>query len=212
MIELHGLAFLIRAIGTVCTEGASLLMPRRTRGARATGDCVHRVVMMSAAIACLYAFVPVHAAESYAPRREASSEDSKAILQLAAKFQEAIKTKNSKELSTLLLNDNILFTRSSDSKEKQRINETSDVNFDGIRYGSLSGFSQLLSTSKDDLEEKFYNLTVTQDGSVAWVMFDYQFLVDGKAKNHGVETWQLFKPDGNTWKIISVVWSSHDGE
>ena len=73
-------------------------------------------VMMSVASVCLYAFVPVQAAESYTPQREASPEDSKAILQVVAKFREAIKTKNSKELSTLVLNDNILFMQPTDSK------------------------------------------------------------------------------------------------
>jgi hypothetical protein len=165
---------------------------------------------MSVAIACLYAIVPVHASESYTPRREANPEDSKAILQVVAKFQEAIKTKNSKELSTLVLNDNILFTRLSDAKEKQKINETSDVNFDGIRYGGFGSLSQFLSTSKESVEERFYNVNIMQDGSVAWVMFDYQFLLAGKATNHGVETWQMFKPDGDKWRILSVVWSSHD--
>ena len=91
------------------------------------------------------------------------------------------------------------------------INDSSDVNFDGIRYGGYSSFAQLLGSSKESLEEKFYNVNVTQDGSVAWVMFDYQFLRSGTVSNHGVETWQMFKPDGKTWKIASVFWSSHDG-
>ena len=71
--------------------------------------------------------------------------------------------------------------------------------------------AQLLGSSKETLEEKVYNVNVTQDGPVAWVMFDYQFLRAGTVSNHGVETWQMFKPDGKTWKILSVVWSSHDG-
>jgi hypothetical protein len=39
----------------------------------------------------------------------------------------------------------------------------------------------------------------------------FHFLLAGKVSHHGVETWQMFKPDGKTWKILSVVWSSHDG-
>jgi hypothetical protein len=151
------------------------------------------------------------AEEAYESRRDTNPDDAKAILQVLAKFQEAIKTKNPKELSTLVLNDNILFTQPADAKEKKMINETSDVNFDGIRYGGYRGFAQLLVSSKETIEEKFHNVKVTQDGAIAWVMFDYQFLFGGKVANHGVETWQMFKPDGETWKILSVVWSSHDG-
>ena len=63
---------------------------------------MHRVMMMSVAITCPSAFVPAQVAESHTPQRETSPEDSKAIFQVVAKFKEAIRTKNSKELSTMM--------------------------------------------------------------------------------------------------------------
>ena len=42
-------------------------------------------------------------------------------------------------------------------------------------------------------------------------MFDYQFLLADKMTSQGVETWQMYKSDGASWKIISVVWSAHPG-
>lgn len=162
-------------------------------------------------VACLLGQTLAQAGDGYTPHHDTSPKDSEAILQVLAKFQEAIKTKNPKELSALVLNDNILFTQPADAAEKKKINETSDVNFDGIYYGGFRSFAELLVTSKESTEERFYNVKITQDGAVAWVMFDYQFLSAGKVENHGVETWQMFKPDGATWKILSVVWSSHDG-
>jgi len=172
---------------------------------------MRRLLMTVSLTACLFGHASSRAEDAYASRRETSPDDSKAILQVMTKFQDAIKTKNPKALSTLVLNDNILFTQPADGKKKQMINGSSDVNFDGIRYGGYSSFAQLLASSKETLEEKFYNVNVTQDGPIAWVMFDYQFLEAGTVSNHGVETWQMFKPDGKTWKILSVVWSSHDG-
>ena len=171
-----------------------------------------RSLLMTVSLtACLFGYASSRAEETYASRRETSPEDSKAILQTLPQFMDAIKTKNPKALSTLVLNDNILFSKVVGGQEKQKINDSSDVNFDGIRYGGYSNLAQLLVSSKETLEEKFYNVKVTQDGPVAWVIFDYQFLRDGKVSNHGVETWQMFKPDGKTWRILSVVWSSHDG-
>lgn len=172
---------------------------------------MRRLLMTVSLIACLFGHASSRAEETYAPRRETNPDDSKAILQVMTKFQDAIKSKNPKELSTLVLNDNILFTVLVDGKTKQMINDSSDVNFDGIRYGGFPSFAKLLPSIKETTEEKFYNVNVTQDGPVAWVMFDYQFLLAGTVSNHGVETWQMFKPDGKTWKILSVVWSSHEG-
>jgi len=172
---------------------------------------MRKLLMTASLTACLLGQASSRAEETYASRRETSPDDSKAILQVLTNFLDAIKAKNPKALSTLVLNDNILFSKVVDGKEKQKINDSLDVNFDGIRYGGYTSFAQLLGSSKEALEEKVYNVTVTQDGPVAWVMFDYQFLRAGTVSNHGVETWQMFKPDGKTWKILSVVWSSHDG-
>jgi hypothetical protein len=172
---------------------------------------MRKLLMTVSLTACLFGHASSRAEETYASRRETSPDDSKAILRVMTQFQDAIKTRNPKALSTLVLNDNILFTKLVDGKTKKMINDSSDVNFDGIRYGGFPSFAQLLDSSKETLEEKFYNVNVTQDGPVAWVMFDYQVLRAGKVSNHGVETWQMFKPDDKTWKILSVVWSSHDG-
>lgn len=55
----------------------------------------------------------------HASRRVTSPDDLKAILQIVTKYENAVKTKNTKALSTLVLNDNILFTVVVDGKKKQ---------------------------------------------------------------------------------------------
>jgi hypothetical protein len=172
---------------------------------------MRKLLMTVSLAACLFGLASSRAEETYVSRRVTSPEDSKAISQILTTFMEAIKTKNPKQLSTVVLNDNILFTVVVDGKKKQEINDSSDVNFDGVRYGGYRSFAEFLGSTKEVIEEKVYNVNVTQDGPVAWVMFDYQFLRAGTVSNHGVETWQVFKPDGKTWKILSVVWASHDG-
>src|SRR6202041_2034411 len=101
------------------------------------------------------------AEETYASRRETSPDDSRAILQVLTQFMDAIKTKNPRALSTLVLNDNVLFAKPVSGKEKQMINDSSNINFDGIRDGGYSSFAQFLGSSKETLEEKFYNVNVT---------------------------------------------------
>jgi F420-0:gamma-glutamyl ligase-like protein len=41
------------------------------------------------------------------------------------------------------------------------------------------------------------------------VTFDFDFLENGKVENYGVEVWQMIKDADDTWKILSVVWSSN---
>lgn len=59
-----------------------------------------------------------------------------------------------------------------------------------------------------DSEETFDNIRIDTDGDIASVVFDYTFLSDGKAGNHGKEAWHLVRTDDG-WKIVSVIWSMH---
>ena len=72
---------------------------------------MRKLLMTVSLTACLFGHASSRAEETYASRRETSPEDSKAILQVVTKFGDAIKTKDPKALSALVLNDNILFTR-----------------------------------------------------------------------------------------------------
>ena len=86
--------------------------------------------------------------------------------------------------------------------------EEFDTTFDGIAGGGYFSFANFLDREKGSIEEKFYNVSITQDANVSWVMFDFEFLKDEKVINHGVEVWQLMKTVDGSWKIVSVVWSS----
>lgn len=55
-------------------------------------------------------------------------------------------------------------------------------------------------------EETFDDIRIDTDGDIASVVFDYTFLSDGKAGNHGKEAWHLVRTDDG-WKIVSVIWS-----
>jgi len=133
-------------------------------------------------------------------------EEIKAITQIAEDFQSALKTKNHKQLASLMLNPNILFTSPASDEYVRRAREESDPNTDGVRAGGFHEFAGYLKREKRAVEERFHNVKITQDTDLAWMQFDYEFVLDGKVQNDGVEAWQLVKRDGR-WKIYSVTWS-----
>lgn len=148
------------------------------------------------------------ASPAYVGSRESSATDLQAIERVTVDFRTALKTRNGKLLSSLLLNDRILFTspRSPAGVRKQR--EESNAHADGVAPGGAQDFIRFVATSKLPIEERFYNIKIVQDGHLAWVTFDFDFLEDGKIENHGVEVWQMLKTADESWKILSVVWSS----
>ncbi|WP_342117626.1 hypothetical protein [Pseudoduganella sp. OTU4001] len=151
-----------------------------------------------------------HAADTvpaYIGKHVTSQQDTDAINKIIQDFQAAIIKKDQKLLSTLVLNSNILFDAPADPKFIAEVRNKLDVTFDGLRSGGFNDFARFIATSKEPVEEKFYNVKITQDGHVAWVMFDYEFQIGGKTQNHGIETWQMMKNADNQWKIASVMWT-----
>jgi len=165
-------------------------------------------VFLSALLACAALLSPPADAEAPKPSRRVSTpEDLAAIRDVLDRFMAAVENKNGKELSALVLHSRILFTSPRDQTGVDAV-RAYDANFDGVGAGGFGDFARFVSTTKDAIEERFTNVEMVQDGPVAWVFFDYEFLENGKVENYGVEVWQLRKTDGK-WKIFSVVWTSH---
>jgi len=57
-----------------------------------------------------------------------------------------------------------------------------------------------------EIEEKFYNIQILEDGYIATVIFDYSFWNKGEKTNWGKESWGLIRTNGE-WKITSVIFS-----
>jgi hypothetical protein len=147
-------------------------------------------------------------APAYVGQRDSSPQELQAITRLTEDFQAAIAAKNSRALSALMFSANIVFVSPATDAVAQRVRDSNDVTFDGIGGPGLGGFLRFIATSPQSLQEKFYNVHIVQDGNVASVDFDYDFLIDGRSENHGLESWQLYKTEGS-WKILSVLWSTH---
>jgi len=70
-------------------------------------------------------------------------------------------------------------------------------------------FIRFVASTKEKAEEKYSNVTIWNDNTVATVFFNYSFWIGGKETNWGIETWQLLF-NGKEWKILSAVFSAND--
>lgn len=73
--------------------------------------------------------------------------------------------------------------------------------------GSYEEFAGFVGSAPKPIEEVFSHVRIQTDGIVGTVYFDYRFEVEGKATNHGAETWQLVHTDDG-WKISAMLYSA----
>jgi hypothetical protein len=139
------------------------------------------------------------------PEFKSNADDITKIRSVLEEFRQDIIHKDAIALTKLVLNPDVLFHHINNQGEVDSARK-SNAQFDGIGPSQLDGFAKLLATSKDKLEEKFHNIEIRQDGDLGLVTFNYDFIINDKVSNSGVEHWQLCKIDGQ-WKILSVTWT-----
>jgi hypothetical protein len=138
----------------------------------------------------------------------ANADDLTKIRGVLEEFRQDIIRKDGYAITKLLLNPNVLFHHTNTQEEIDSARKL-NAQFDGIGPSEFDGFAKFLATSKDKLEEKFQNIEIRQDGPLGLVTFNYEFFIDDKVTNSGIEHWQVCKIDGQ-WKILSVTWTSYD--
>jgi len=146
---------------------------------------------------------------SYIGRYTSTPEDQREIAQVVADFQAALKTRNIRQLASLMLNADIPWVSPPPPEAIRKMRDMVNPTDDGLRAGGFRDFMRFVRESKVPIEERFYNVKITQDKHVAWVMFDYEFVEDGKVWNYGIETWQMMKNVDGKWKIGSVWWTTN---
>ncbi|MBL4789161.1 MAG: hypothetical protein JKY60_08965 [Kordiimonadaceae bacterium] len=125
-----------------------------------------------------------------------------------ADFKKGIVNHDGALINSLLLHDDILWMAAATEPMMTPVEAQGDPNFiKNVFSGGAQGFVKFVTESKQDLEERFYNVNITQDNGLAVVVFDYDFRSDGKVTNYGIETWQMFKID-EKWRIATVTWST----
>ena len=139
---------------------------------------------------------------------KSNTDDLTKIRSVLEEFRQDIIHKDGLALTKLMLNPEVLFHHVNNQEEVDSARKY-NAQFDGIGPSALDGFAKFLSTSKDKLEEKFHDVEIRQGGDLGLVTFNYDFVVNDKVTNSGVEHWQMRKIDGQ-WKILSVTWTSYD--
>ena len=144
-------------------------------------------------------------AQNAEPKFNSNGDDITRIRGLLDEFRQDIIRKDGYAVTKLVLNPDVLFHHTNTQEEIDSARKY-NAQFDGIGPSQLDGFAKLLATSKDKLEERFRNIEIRQDGPLGLVTFNYDFLVNDKVTNSGLEHWQVCKIDGQ-WKILSVTWT-----
>lgn len=142
------------------------------------------------------------------PKFNSNSDDVAKIKRVLEDFRQGIIDKDGYAITKLILNSDVLFHHINNQQEIDGARKQ-NAQFNGVGPSQLDGFLKSLATSKNKLEEKFHNIEIHQDGDLGLATFNYDFLVDDKVTNSGVEHWILCKIDGQ-WKILSLVWTSYD--
>ena len=170
-----------------------------------------RFFILAAISALLIGAAPAGAAEvpAHVGRHTTTPEDQREIRQVVTDFQTALKKKDIRQLASLMLHSDIEFVSPPSPENLRKIRTEVDPNANGLRAGGFRDFARFIRESKVPVEERFYNLKITQDKHVAWVMFDYEFVEDGKVWNYGIESWQMMKNIEGKWKIANVWWSTN---
>ncbi|MBF2709871.1 Cif family virulence factor [Flavobacterium soyangense] len=127
------------------------------------------------------------------------------IKQILTTFMDCLVKKDSVKFYSLFHNEPTVWVGV--FKEKTQQNRLSK---DKTKKGNFTSTYKKFFRTIFDLatyEEKYYNVEIIEDGSIATTTFDYSFWKDNKKINWGKESWGLVKIDGQ-WKITSIIFSA----
>ena len=141
---------------------------------------------------------------SYAQHARRTS-DAAAIRKILNSFTQAIIKKDSTTLASLFANTPIAFLNVKSAKTIAYLKKK-DPSTPFVEIDNYKDFIAYVGQTKDQVEEKIYNVRITTDGSVASLSSDYSFWSNNQKSNWGQENWELIF-NGTDWKIAAIVWS-----
>ncbi len=141
---------------------------------------------------------------SYAQHMQGSS-DTAAIRKILNSFTQSIIKKDSATLASLFANTPIAFL-SVRGAETVAYLKKKDPSTPFVEIRNYKDFIAYVAHTKNQLEEKFYNVRIRTDGSVASLSSDYSFWNNNQKSNWGEENWELVF-NGRDWKIAVIIWS-----
>jgi hypothetical protein len=133
--------------------------------------------------------------------------DKKEIAIIINKYAKSVIDKDSVTFYNLFNDGPVTWCAAIKDNSQAREIETKSIKEGSSNYfsGSYKGFLRSLYRYRST-EDKFDNIKITEDGTVASVTMDYSFWADNKMTNWGSKYLSLIKRDGQ-WKITSVIYS-----
>lgn len=120
------------------------------------------------------------------------------------KFMHSLKTKDSTSMYNLFYDGPVTWVGVYKDKTQQKRMEKDAA---ALNYKIADYKTWFSSTTKGSVkEEKFSNVNIDTDGSIASITFDFSFWAGGKKGLWGKESWGLVNIK-NEWKITSVIFS-----
>ena len=156
-----------------------------------------RTVFSLILAACLVA--PVHAANTNADA------DVAAIRHVVQQFQTAIIAHDGKTLGSLFLPEGGAWRSALDDATYAAAKARNPA-APRTMPSTWQDFVGFVQRSTKPIEERFHDVRIDTNGTVASVWFDFEFVEDGKVTNRGSETWQLVRMDDG-WKINAMLYS-----
>ena len=143
---------------------------------------------------------------SYA-QNSGSTSNIAAVRKILNSFTQAIIKKDSTTLASLFANTPITFL-SVESAETFAYLKKKHPSTPLIGINNYKDFIAYVAQTKDQVEERIYNVRVRTDGSIASLSSDYSFWSNNQKINWGQENWDLIF-NGTEWKIAAIIWSTN---
>lgn len=131
--------------------------------------------------------------------------DLAALRQLVQQFQAAIIAHDGPALAALFLPEQNSWLSVHDDASLAAA-RARDAQARKVMPSTAQRFVAFVAASDKPIEERFANVRIDTNGTVAAVYFDFDFLVAGAVTNRGAESWQLVN-GGDGWKISSMLYS-----
>jgi ketosteroid isomerase-like protein len=136
-----------------------------------------------------------------------AADNKKEITDIITKYTQSVIAKDSVTFYSLFNDGPVIWCGAVKDRSQAKETEKRGAKAARSNYFSASykGFLRALFRYKST-EDKFDNIRITEDGTVASVTMDYSFWADGRMTNWGGKYLGLIKRDGK-WKITSVIYS-----
>ena len=138
---------------------------------------------------------------------QASADDTAeaAIRDVVRRFQEGIRAKDGDALRGLFLAKDNSWLSVATSAEWHRL-RARRADAPKVEAGSYENFVREIAADNERVEERFSNLHIHTNGTIASVHFDFVFIAGERTTNQGQEAWHLVNTEQG-WKISSVIYS-----